>query len=177
MKKLFIYILTILAGTLVSFGVANADPIEYGKNRPGGDFTHFSLIMPNAELCRQACVINPVCKAWTFVNPGVQGPQAQCWLKSSIPAAQVDPCCVSGTKTTSGSTFELNTNRGGGDYTSVVLPSGSQAAQCRSLCLADGTCLSWTFVKAGYQGPNPRCWLKSSIPAKTNDVCCTSGVK
>lgn len=38
------------------------------------------------------------CVAWTYVNPGVQGPQARCWLKSAVPAPRPSTCCVSGIK-------------------------------------------------------------------------------
>jgi hypothetical protein len=32
------------------------------------------------------------------VNPGVQGPAARCWLKSSVPPATPNSCCTSGVK-------------------------------------------------------------------------------
>jgi hypothetical protein len=40
----------------------------------------------------------PPCRAWTFVKPGVQGPQARCWLKHQAPEARPHPCCISGVK-------------------------------------------------------------------------------
>jgi hypothetical protein len=74
-------------------------------------------------------------------------------------------------------TFEPNTDRMGGDYTSVTLPPGSVPNNCKALCAADGArCKAWTYVKAGVQAPNPRCWLKSSIPAAKPSNCCSSGV-
>lgn len=47
---------------------------------------------------------------------------------------------------------------------------------CRQTCENDGQCKAWTLVKAGLQGPQAKCWLKSAIPARRADPCCTSGV-
>jgi hypothetical protein len=168
----FVFLMTISAGPLT-----HAAPIEYGKNRPGGDYSHFPMTIPEPQLCRAACAGDPMCKAWTFVNPGVQGLFAQCWLKSSVPPAVTDSCCVSGTKAAAPPALEANTDRPGGDYTNVTLPGGSGPNACRALCNADGTCQAWTFVKAGIQATNPRCWLKSSVPPPVPNTCCTSGVK
>lgn len=174
--RIVLLIASMLVGMLIATSTASAAPVEYGKNRPGGDFTHFALSAPDADLCRQACMGNPQCKAWTFVNPGLQGPEPMCWLKSTVPAAVTDACCVSGTKPTP-PMIELNTNRPGSDYVHVVLPPPSHANECLQLCSADGACKAWTFVKAGVQGVNPVCWLKSSIPAAQPDTCCASGHK
>lgn len=175
--KLLIGSLVMLLGLMGLVATANAQGMEFGRNRPGGDFTHFPLPIPDPNFCRAACAANGNCKSWTFVNPGVQGPLAQCWLKSSVPASVVDACCVSGVKAGAGGAQEANTDRPGGDFNSVNLPLGSNASACRNLCNADGTCKAWTFVKAGFQGANPRCWLKSSVPPKVANNCCTSGVK
>lgn len=72
--------------------------IEPGVDRPGSDFSSFDLPQPNPEICRQACEENGACKAYTYVNPGVQGPVARCWLKSSVPPAIPNSCCTSGVK-------------------------------------------------------------------------------
>ena len=74
-------------------------------------------------------------------------------------------------------TYEPNVDRTGGDYTSLNLPAGSNAQSCRSLCDADGNCRAWTYVKAGVQAANPRCWLKNTVPPPHASACCTSGVK
>ena len=66
-----------------------------------------------------------------------------------------------------------NMDRPGADYRSLNL---STAAQCADACQADGTCKSWTFVKAGVQAPNAICDLKSAVPAAVPNTCCTSGV-
>jgi len=73
--------------------------------------------------------------------------------------------------------MELNTDRPGSDYTSVTLPPGAGAQACENLCSADAPCKAWTYVKAGVQAPNPRCWLKNVVPDAQANNCCTSGVK
>ncbi|MBK8457531.1 MAG: PAN domain-containing protein [Phyllobacteriaceae bacterium] len=164
-----------LALVVLSVGAVSA--MEFNKNRPGGDFMHFPLVAPLPAQCEAACNSNAACKAWTYVKPGHQGPLAQCWLKSSAPAKVSDSCCVSGKKAAPAATLDFNTDRPGSDFTDVTLPNGSTYKACRTLCNADGDCKAWTFVKPGYQGSKPRCWLKNGVPAKVSSACCTSGVK
>jgi hypothetical protein len=72
--------------------------------------------------------------------------------------------------------FELNTDRPGGDYTSHRL-SEADAILCQKLCAEDQRCLAWTYVAPGYQEANAVCWLKNTVPSATRrDACCTSGV-
>ena len=50
----------------------------------------------NWSLCQSACRAELQCLAWTSVHPGLQGPNARCWLKNKIPQATANPCCTSG---------------------------------------------------------------------------------
>lgn len=72
--------------------------VELSTDRPGLDYRNFDLPQAKYELCRDACADDPKCKAYTYVKPGVQGPNARCWLKSSVPPARSGGCCVSGLK-------------------------------------------------------------------------------
>lgn len=69
---------------------------EPDVNRPGSDYRSFVLAIPNAGSCRQACETDGNCAAYTYVRPGVQGLRALCQLKSSVPPARADSCCISG---------------------------------------------------------------------------------
>ena len=82
-------------------GVEN--PMALGVDLPGSDIQTISI--PNADpaICRQACDAAPSCKAWTFVKPGVQAPQAQCWLKSAVPPAIASRDTISGVRTVAAS--------------------------------------------------------------------------
>jgi hypothetical protein len=64
-------------------------------DRPGGDYANFDLNGTYPSDCRDACAKDGRCQAWTYVQPGVQGPKARCWLKSSVPPARPNTCCIS----------------------------------------------------------------------------------
>ncbi len=69
---------------------------EVNVDRPGRDYADFDLEVDDPGQCYQACQDDGQCKAWTYVKPNVQGPNARCWLKWSIPDKVTDECCVSG---------------------------------------------------------------------------------
>lgn len=70
---------------------------EEATDRPGSDYKHL-IGVATPEDCRQACLSEVPCVAYTWVRPGVQGPQAACWLKDDLPRARPSRCCVSGHK-------------------------------------------------------------------------------
>ncbi|HEY6981976.1 PAN domain-containing protein [Reyranella sp.] len=77
--------------------------VEPGIDRAGGDYRNFEVSNTDLRdhpelLCRTACQKESQCKAWTYVKPGVQGPKARCWLKTAVPAARTNNCCVSGSR-------------------------------------------------------------------------------
>lgn len=65
-------------------------------NRPGMDYRNFELARPAPALCEEACAKERRCRAWTYVEPGVQGNVPRCWLKSGVPNPVADRCCTSG---------------------------------------------------------------------------------
>lgn len=176
MRRLLKYMILVL-GVIGFAAAANGAPFEPNIDRTGGDYTNVTLPPgADAHACQSLCDADGTCKAWTFVKAGVQAPNPRCWLKNTVPPPHTSNCCTSGVKPTP-ATIEHNIDRTGGDYTNVTLPPGSNAQACRSLCSADGACRAWTFVKAGVQAPNPRCWLKNTVPPPHHDTCCASGVK
>jgi len=78
--------------------------------------------------------------------------------------------------------LEENTDRPGNDFSNFDLSPpqpgtfGGPVDVCQGRCQREDNCKAWTFVKAGVQGPNARCWLKNAIPAAHQNNCCTSGV-
>jgi PAN domain-containing protein/trypsin len=75
--------------------------VEPGMDRGGSDYRNFEV--GNADLrdqpelnCQAACQKEGQCKAWTYVKPGLQGANARCWLKTAVPPARANNCCVSG---------------------------------------------------------------------------------
>lgn len=88
---------------IISAGVASAYEWNNDTDRPGYDFTNFTLSddhpMRQAHQCRTACENSGAqCRAWTLVRRGIQGPQARCWLKYAVPAPYPNTCCISGVK-------------------------------------------------------------------------------
>jgi hypothetical protein len=77
--------------------VLSAD-MEPDTNRPGMDYKDFDLSSPDPNLCRSACLSESGCLAYTYVKPGIQGASAHCWLKTGVPPAVPDACCISGVK-------------------------------------------------------------------------------
>jgi hypothetical protein len=68
--------------------------MQRDTNYFGSDYRNIDNI--TAAQCQAACKNESQCKAWTWVKPGVQGPQAKCWLKNAVPAKSANTCCISG---------------------------------------------------------------------------------
>ncbi|WP_164712231.1 PAN domain-containing protein [Methylobacterium currus] len=162
-------VLNATAATVAAF--RNAGYPEENIDRPGLDYRNFSLAQADPGLCLNACDGEAQCKAWTYVRPGVQGPQARCWLKSNVPPAVANSCCTSGAKN-----MEYSLDRPGLDYRSFDLAQ-ADANLCSNACNGEAQCKAWTYVRPGVQGPKARCWLKNKVPAAMASSCCTSGVK
>src|SRR5882672_12438089 len=82
-------------GYVVSGGTA---ALETNVNRPGSDYRSFDLASGRPEECRDTCLVEPQCLAFTYVNAGVEAPRARCRLKSAVPRATPSDCCTSGVK-------------------------------------------------------------------------------
>jgi hypothetical protein len=161
--------------------------LEVNIDRPGSDYSSFDLQQANPHLCKQACAGDARCVAFTYVNPGVQGPSPRCWLKNAVPRSVPNGCCTSGVKgphwggghappPPPGPGLEYNVDRPGWDISNFDLPQANPQL-CRDACMRDGNCRAFTYVNPGVQGPNPRCWLKGGVPNANPNNCCVSGVK
>lgn len=60
----------------------------------GGDKAAYYI--HDAGTCEAACDRAGDCRGWTWVKPGVQGPQAVCYLKNQLLPARRSDCCISG---------------------------------------------------------------------------------
>ena len=72
--------------------------VEIATNRYGIDYVSMTIIENRPDICRDACGEDDRCRAYTYVQPGIQGPHGVCWLKSGVPLPTPDACCVSGVK-------------------------------------------------------------------------------
>jgi uncharacterized coiled-coil protein SlyX len=77
---------------------ADTVTLEPATDRMGSDYNGFALDAADPQQCRQACAADTKCKAYTYVKPGVQGPQAMCFLKSAAAPATASDCCTSGVR-------------------------------------------------------------------------------
>jgi hypothetical protein len=98
MQKFFVVLLLLLWNSL-SIAQQASVSLEPDTDRPGNNYRNFDLEQPDVDFCLDACQKDPRCKAFTYVNPGVQGPKARCWLKDAVPPAKSSSCCISGVKT------------------------------------------------------------------------------
>ncbi len=69
---------------------------EEGTDRPGNDYARHMEDSP--ESCRTRCAGDGNCQAFTFVKPNSGSAQGQCFLKRSEPQPVANPCCASGTR-------------------------------------------------------------------------------
>ena len=75
---------------------------EVDVDRPqGSDYTSF-FTNEDWRACAERCAREEQCWSWTWVKPGVQGAVAKCWLKSIVPPAVPDGCCISGIRSAAG---------------------------------------------------------------------------
>lgn len=70
--------------------------VELSTDRPGSDYQRTLLSAPDYTACLRACCNDTRCGAWTYVQPGVQAPQAVCYLKEGAPAADRNNVTISG---------------------------------------------------------------------------------
>ena len=75
---------------------AHAQELEHNIDRPGQDYRSFDLPAADPLLCQSACADESHCLAFTYVNPGVQGEGARCWLTYGVPEQVQSSGCVSG---------------------------------------------------------------------------------
>jgi hypothetical protein len=94
---------------------------EVNVDRRGSDYRNFPLDIADPAQCWAQCELESQCVAWTYVNPGVQGTQARCWLKNSVPP-QV-PNATFATSGVKGSSIPPTTSTPTPGSTSTPVPS------------------------------------------------------
>jgi PKD repeat protein len=87
----------------------------------GNDYRVELLTRSVPKDCSDWCILEKNCKAATYVNPGVQGTEARCWLKNTVPASSENSNTISFVKVDAG-----NVPPGGGSWcTGGVIPGFS----------------------------------------------------
>ena len=170
---------------------ANANGSDNCTFNSGTTLDYFGS--PSAAACQSACAGDARCVAWSFVKPGGYNPgnPSVCYRVAVMGNIVQHGCCVSGwkvgpaaatatttqpTRPTYAVSMEPGVDRPGSDYRSFEI-AAANPEYCRSACQSEAQCRAYTYVNPGVQGPNARCWLKSTVPAGTPRGCCVSGVK
>jgi len=154
---------------------------QVGFDRPGGDYASFTLRSGDPAHCAARCERDSRCRAWAFSYPATESAGAVCWLKSRVLPRIATNCCVSGVRGAGviepgGGPIEFSIDRIGGDYRHFDLPSDPTGKSCQIACEAEEGCRAWTYLRAGYGGPNATCYLKNHILRPQRRPCCISGV-
>jgi len=74
------------------------------------------------------------------------------------------------------SCLEDNVDRYGSDYQYFDMDNPDPLI-CMQACLNDPNCVSFSFVRPGYQVSNARCYLKNTDPGAYANNCCISGLR
>jgi hypothetical protein len=77
--------------------------LEADTDRPGLDYRR-NVNIQSPEACATICAREERCRAFTWVQAGVQGPEPNCWLKAAMPVPKAARFAVSGIKTFRSST-------------------------------------------------------------------------
>jgi hypothetical protein len=153
---------------------------QVGFDRPGGDYTSFSVRTGDPAQCALRCEREGKCRAWSFTYPTAES-SAMCWLKSQVPARVEGPDSVSGVRGAAvilpkTSPVEFSIDRNGGDYRSIELSPDPTGLSCKTACDGDNRCRAWTYLRPGYGGAAARCFLKDKVKPPRHKPCCISGV-
>ena len=149
--------------------VATAARAQTEFDRPGGDYQQRDVNSGDPQVCAQRCERDRKCRAWSFSYPS-GSERAVCWLKDRVPARIEMAGVISGVRGSTiveqrDTTIEMSTDRFGGDYRNFEVKaedvkSNDRGEVCRAACDGDKQCRAWTYVRAGYMGAAPRCFLK-----------------
>jgi hypothetical protein len=172
-----------LSALLLTACVVLASPVsaQVGFDRPGGDYSSFSMRTGDPAQCAGRCERDLRCRAWAFSYPATESANAVCWLKSRVMPRVASTCCASGVRGTgviepkSGS-IEFGVDRNGGDYRHFEIPADPSGKSCQIACETEEGCRAWTYVRPGYIGAFAVCYLKNHITRPVHKPCCISGV-
>jgi len=76
----------------------SAGGMEADTDHMGYDIYGFPMTRADPAACQATCNAHAQCVAWTFVKPGIKGPQPFCFLKNGVAPPSRNTCCISGVK-------------------------------------------------------------------------------
>jgi hypothetical protein len=171
----------LIACMIVAYAAMMPAFAQTGFDRPGGDYSNFSVTSGDPAVCAARCERDGRCRAWSFSYPRTAATNAMCWLKNRVTARAEDSCCVSGVKGAGvlekkSGPLEFSIDRTGGDYRNLDVATDPSGASCEIVCKGEDRCRAWTYVRPGYLAASARCFLKERLTAPRRKPCCVSGV-
>lgn len=97
--------LAIVASGLAALPTPRADALTSSTTEAGitfgpGDYSRFNLAVRDPAVCRNYCLSDPNCRAWTYQRWAYTGTGLPaCSLYTHVPRRGVNNCCISGVKT------------------------------------------------------------------------------
>lgn len=91
---------------LGAWAATPASALIGSTNEPGvtfgpGDYSRFNLSVRDPNVCRNYCLNDPNCRAWTYQRFAYTGTGTPaCSLYTYVPRRGTNNCCISGVKTT-----------------------------------------------------------------------------
>ena len=71
--------------------------LEDNIDRHGADYRDFGLPTDaSPQACRQECLKEDRCRAFTYRRPAAKGQNSHCWLKNGVPEGKVSSQFISG---------------------------------------------------------------------------------
>jgi hypothetical protein len=161
-------------------GLADA-PAQVGFDRRGGDYLNFAVRSGDPAVCAARCDREARCRAWSFSYPTAERP-ATCWLKGQVPRRVEDSGSASGVRGAGviqprHGNREFSIDRPGGDIRDVEVAADPTGETCKTACEGEAACRAWTYVRPGYAGSAPQCYLKDRVMLPRHRPCCISGVE
>ena len=131
---------------------------QTGFDRPGGDYSRFTVQSGDPAVCSARCERDGRCRAWTFSYPGTAAlggsNVATCWLKNQVKPLVENSCCASGVKGAAlvemrpGRSRTRSTASAATTATSRCRPNQDVEA-CKQACEDENRCRAWSYCAAG----------------------------
>ncbi|MEK7703679.1 MAG: PAN domain-containing protein [Myxococcota bacterium] len=113
--------------------------LEYGFDRPGGDYRSFTVYTNDVRDCREACQSEASCRAFTYGESGPLRVYGKCWLKQQIAPMRPAEGYISG------AAGAINAGLGFSGGSTVFTPTPARPETCAQACGTSATCRAWSY--------------------------------
>lgn len=135
-----------------------AQPIQVGIDRIGGEYTSFQVPEARAEICLAACARDTNCRAFAYLDASGTGGTPICYLSNTVAAPVSASYASSGVRRD----IDVGVDRWGQDYTSFYIGTGD-ARVCQRHCATASRCKAFAYAPPN-GSTQATCWLKQNVP-------------